>query len=261
MLSPRLTAKEKSAFALAEGVLKLANDLIDAVIPDVSAAGVRSPKSYGLTLLCRSVSNFTGALTMARENQAMECLTLVRSCFENLLLVSGLCERGAEFVKDMRSDNAANLAALGKLARLGPDVVGDTKYVEFIDIQVQRFLAEYAEKKPKRLELKDAAKNLMSAYRHYRALSHDPAHASLSALARHFLPDPERKKTMPFKTRHKLNVVPPFKPGERLAALDWGCEALLGVCMGVDLLMGGTAQSEAIGAFWKRFVNETSEPA
>jgi hypothetical protein len=31
--------------------------------------------------------------------------------------------------------------------------------------------------------------------------------------------------------------------------------------MGVDRLMGGTAQSEAIGAFKKRFVNETSEPA
>jgi hypothetical protein len=44
-------------------------------------------------------------------------------------------------------------------------------------------------------------------------------------------------------------------------ALDWGCEALVGVCMGVDRLMGGTAQSEAIGAFKKRFVNETSEPA
>jgi hypothetical protein len=46
-----------------------------------------------------------------------------------------------------------------------------------------------------------------------------------------------------------------------VAALDWGCEALVGVCMGVDRLMGGTAQSEAIGAFKKRFVNETSEPA
>ncbi|HWY82721.1 MAG TPA: hypothetical protein VNY10_12505 [Roseiarcus sp.] len=84
MLSPRLTAKEESAFALAEDVLKLANDLIDTVIPDVIAIGAaRSPKSFGLALLCRSVSNFTGALTMARQNQAMECLTLVRSCFEN----------------------------------------------------------------------------------------------------------------------------------------------------------------------------------
>jgi hypothetical protein len=91
--------------------------------------------------------------------------------------------------------------------------------------------------------------NIFSAYRCYRALSHDPAHVSLSALARHFSP------------HHKLNVVPPFKPGERVAALDWGCEALVGVCMGVDRLMGGTAQSEAIGAFKKRFVDETSEPA
>ena len=123
---------------------------------------------------------------MARENQAMECLTLVRSCFENMLLVAGLCERGAEFVKDMRSDNAANLKALGKLVKLArPDVVGDTTYIKFVDGQVQRFLAEYAEKKPEKLSL-GKPKQFFSAYRKYRALSHDPAHASLSALARHF---------------------------------------------------------------------------
>jgi hypothetical protein len=62
MLSPRLNAKEESAFALAEGVLKLANDLIDAVIPDVMVVGSRSPKSLGFALLCHSVSNFMGAL-------------------------------------------------------------------------------------------------------------------------------------------------------------------------------------------------------
>jgi hypothetical protein len=159
MLSPRLTVKEESAFALAEGVLKLANDLIDAVIPDVIVVGARSPKSLGLALLCRSVSNFTRALIMARENQAMECLTLVRSCFENVLLVAGLCERGAEFVKEMRSDNAANLKTFGKLLRLGPDVAAYREYIEFIDTQVQRFLAEYAEKKPAKLKLDEASKH------------------------------------------------------------------------------------------------------
>jgi hypothetical protein len=160
---PRLTVKEESAFALAEGVLKLANDLIDAVIPDVIVVGARSPKSLGLALLCRSVSNFTGALIMARENQAIECLTLVRSCFENVLLVVGLCERGAEFVKEMRSDNAANLKTFGKLLRLGPDVAAYTEYIEFIDTQVQRFLAEYAEKKPAKLKLDEASKHFFSA--------------------------------------------------------------------------------------------------
>jgi hypothetical protein len=74
MLSPRLTTEEENAFALAEGVLKLANDLIDAVIPDVIVVGAAwRPRSLGFALLCRSVSNFTGALTMARENQAVEC--------------------------------------------------------------------------------------------------------------------------------------------------------------------------------------------
>jgi hypothetical protein len=156
---------------------------------------------------------------------------------------------GAEFVKDMRSDDAANLKAFGKLVRVGPDVIAYTEYIKFIDAQVGRFLAEYAEKKPNKLSLAAASEHFFPAYCRYRALSHDPAHVSLSALARHFSP------------RQKLNVVPPFKAGEQVAALDWGCEALLGACMGVDRLMGGTAQSEAIEAFKKRFVNDTSEPA
>ena len=248
MLSPRLTAKDESAFALAEGALKLANDLIDAVFPDLLAASPWSPRSLGLTLLCRSVSNFTGALSMARENQAIECLTLVRSCFENELLVAGLCERGPEFVKEMRSDDAANLKSYGELVRGGPDAAAYAKYVEFIDAQGQRFLAEYAEKKLSKLKLAKANKKFFSVYLRYRELSHNPAHVSLSSLARHLSP-------------HKLNVVPPFKPGERLIALALGCEAILTVCRGVDLLMGGTAKSEAIDAFCERFENETPEPA
>ena len=259
-LSPRLTAKEERAFALAEDVLKLANGLVDAAIAVLAIErDRRNAQSYGIALLCRSISNFQGSLTMARENQAVECLTLVRLCFENMLLVVGLCEGGADFVKAMRGDNAANLASLGKLESLNPDAAANSNYEEFVDAQFKRFSAKY-EEKPKKLELKHAAKNLMAVYRHYRELSHDPAHASLSALGRHFRPVRERTKT-PLKTTIAMIVVPPFKRRERLVVLDTACNALLGVCMGVDLLMGGTAQSEAIGAFSKRFVNETSEPA
>jgi hypothetical protein len=116
MLSLRLTAKEERAFALAEDVLKLANELVDAAVAVLDIErDRRNAQSYGIALLCRSISNFQGSLTMARDNQAVECLTLIRSCFENMLLVVGLCEQGADFVEAMRAANVANLDRLKSL--------------------------------------------------------------------------------------------------------------------------------------------------
>ena len=67
-----------------------------------------------LALLCRSISNFKGALTMARHDQAVGCRTLVGSCWENLFLVDGLLQHGAAFVKAMRSHEAWGRISLGE---------------------------------------------------------------------------------------------------------------------------------------------------
>jgi hypothetical protein len=126
----------------------------------------------------------------------------------------------------MRGDDVANLASLGKLESLSADAAADSHFEEIIDAQFKRFSTMYDDEKPKKLELKQAAKSLMSAYRHYRSLSHNPAHASLSALGRHF----RRVRKAPGKTFFEWIIVPQFKPSERVDALNWACEALLVVC-------------------------------
>ena len=116
--SPRspsaFTAAERHAFAFAEEVYGLAVGIVDAAIAEVVFEGERDPKVYGLALLCRSISNFQGALTMARLDQAVESRTLVRSCFENLFLVDKLLNHGAGYVKTMRSHDAASRISIGK---------------------------------------------------------------------------------------------------------------------------------------------------
>ena len=67
-----LTQAEKHAFAFAEELRKLAVGIVDAAIAEVAFEGERDPKLYGLALLCRSISNFQGALTMARLDQAVK---------------------------------------------------------------------------------------------------------------------------------------------------------------------------------------------
>jgi hypothetical protein len=50
-----------------------------------------------------------------------------------------------------------------------------------------------------------------------------------------------------------VHPVPPFKSKERVGTLDRGCFALLGVCVGVNQLLGGTSPSEALRALFQQF--------
>lgn len=61
----RLSANEERALSFARKVLRLATKMVDAVIAEAAFTGPRDPKIVGLALLCRSISNSQGALTMA----------------------------------------------------------------------------------------------------------------------------------------------------------------------------------------------------
>ena len=70
----------------------------------------------GLTILCRSISNFRAALLLVQdEHQKLEARVLVRLLYENLLWLAALQERGPEFVQDMREDEAFHRKALSEL--------------------------------------------------------------------------------------------------------------------------------------------------
>jgi hypothetical protein len=73
-------------------------------------------------------------------------------------------------------------------------------------------------------------------YAYYALLSHDAAHPSITALNRHF---------RQLEHGHLTAIVmPPFKPEERLATLDMACDALLGACLAVGAMLGGTSQDD-----------------
>ena len=104
--------------------------------------------------------------------------------------------------------------------------------------------------KPSKLSVSGIAKGVAddAAYLSYWQLSHDAAHASIFALKRHFRTVLERNKSV-----LTVDVVPPFKPKERLRTLDMACDALFGVCVGVNQLMEGTSQNDAIRALVEQF--------
>ncbi len=244
--SPRppsaLTKAERHAFAFAKEVRGLAVGIVDAALAEVVFEGEGDPKVYGLALLCRSISNFQGALTMARLDQAVESRTLVRSCFENVFLVDQLLKHGAGYIKTMRSHEVASRISLGESSL--KHGAADSPQGKILRGLIKHARAEFP--KPKKLTVSDTAKGeIEKMYPAYATLSHDAAHASITALLRHFRLDDNGSLTM--------NIAPPFKPSERLTTLDMGCGALFGASTGVSHILGGTSQDDAIRALIERF--------
>jgi hypothetical protein len=240
-----LTEAEKRAFAFAEEVGGLAVGIVDAAIAEIDFEGAGDPKAYGLALLCRSISNFQGALAMARLDQAVESRTLVRSCFENLFLVDQLLQDGAGFLKTMRSHEAWGRISLGEV--LLKNRVADSPHIQTIRGLIKSERAEFPRRN--KLAVSETAKGDMGRfYSDYAMLSHDAAHPSITALKRHFRTDHNRRLTM--------DIVPPFKPSERLMTLDLACDALFGACIHVSMLLGRTSQDDALVALWERFADQ-----
>ena len=98
--------------------INYAQKLLDAAINVIGAAPqcvelnhnwARDPKIVGLTILCRSISNFRASVRLVQQDQALEARALVRLMYENLLWLAALRERGLDFVEDMRKDEAFRL--------------------------------------------------------------------------------------------------------------------------------------------------------
>jgi Family of unknown function (DUF5677) len=253
--SPRppsaLTDAESRAFAFAEEIRELATGIVDAAIAEVVFEDERDPKLYGLALFCRSISNFQGAITMARLDQAVECRTLVRSCFENLFLIDKLLKNGAGFVKTMRSHEAASRISIGESALKRPGLA-QSPQGKSIRERIKRERVEFP--KPEWLTVSNTAKGeIASMYSAYAMLAHDAAHASVTALKRHFRCGENGLRT--------VEVVPSFKPGERLKTLDMACNAVIGACAAVSLILGGTSQSDALRALADRFKRQDHRAA
>jgi hypothetical protein len=245
-----MTRKEDSAFAFSQELLDFAIELVTAIpMPPVNRESPRDPLLIGAALLCRSITNFRGALVLARENQPVESRALIRLIYENFFCVGALCEGGADFVKQMRSDEAANRKTIGELSIRGlNDTEKDAGPARIIRTQIRKLVEEFP--KPRKFGSVSAIAGVSvanSAYLSYAVLSMD-GHPSITALRRHL--QWEREGDTHFLT---LNVAPRFKDNERTGTIKEVCTAMIGVCVGVNQLAGGTSKNEALLQIIERF--------
>jgi hypothetical protein len=116
-----------------------------------------------------------------------------------------------------------------------------------IRTQIKKLLLEFP--KPQKFHVNKIVAKTMAdkAYLSYAMLSMD-AHPSATSLQRHL--EWEKENETVYLT---LNICPPLSVAERLIIVHEACVALLGVCVAVNQLLGGTTKSDTLREIFERF--------
>lgn len=192
-------------------------------------------KIVALTLMCRSANNFAGARLLVENGFIVEARALVRCCLENFFWIGGLTAKGDDFIKEVILDDAANRLKSG--ANLLQWAKKRPEEVDF-ERKLDAFIAKLKVENPRPSTIRhknvtDAAE-IGDAYIIYSELSRDAAHPSATSLSRHLIEDPLGVADL------TLSGKPLVDPEEEVQTIEFGCLALLGVCVGTNDLVGGT---------------------
>ena len=239
--APMRTQLEYSGVALEEWVrfsarlLNLCEQILHTSDIPPDQKGFADPRILALALLCRTHGNFRGVILTAKEGLIVEERTLARPCYENMFLVAGLVEKGDAFVAAMYDHEARSVRSraeflLDDLDTLNPLAMDVVK-------QLRSRIQELKKRRPKARLLNPketvAESVVKPGYLFYSQLSADAAHPSVAALRRHMLTLSEDAWTL--SLGHPASALT-----EAASTLDIACNAVIGVCVGVNQILDHT---------------------
>jgi hypothetical protein len=226
---------------ICEGILQQAN-FAEA---DKNAS---DPKVVALTLMCRTANNFAAMRLLIENGFVVEARTMARCAYENLFWVGGLTGNAAEFVQRMVKADAtsklkrgAELLDWAKRQQTPSDFEGPLKaFLDDLKVKTEKGDISY--------KAAAGAGKIGDGYIIYRVLSTDSAHPSATSLSRHV--DYDETSDPPVLT---LRGMPVVEEGEVDETLEFGCSALLGVCVGANKLVGGTQAGRELPRMFERY--------
>jgi hypothetical protein len=182
------TAAETAWLEFSEKLHQVAFTMLSEPEIPIGPKGSADPKVIATLLLIRTVSNFKGAITLAREGMIVETRTLTRCCVENLIWLARLVAEGDGFVKEMGFDEAESMQKRTKFI-LEKNLSDETTRAK-MKVTWDKFVTQLPKAKIKLLSPKSVTKGgvLENYYLVYSQLSADAAHPSLTALARYLVP-------------------------------------------------------------------------
>jgi hypothetical protein len=231
--------------AFAEKLLALCLEIQSAANVQITEKLFAEPKILALALLCRSFRNLKGVIALASEGLVVEARTLARSCYENSFLVAGLIEKGESFVEEMYDDDVKSMRSRGEFV-LEDGVEHDMAK------QLRARLDQLKAQRPKAklLNPKEALKDsvMRRSYLFYSQLSSDAAHPSVTALKRHMVRIEEEGGWV-----LGLDVQPVERGTEVADTVNIACNAVLGTCVGVNQILGGTSVSPLLQQLFNEY--------
>lgn len=202
----------------------------------VTNHGAADPRVVAVLLLIRTISHLRGILVLARSDLAVEARMLARSCFENLFYVAALREKGAKFVIDMKRDELASRHARGEFLMQVRSRQSDPQASQ----KLRALLKRWAKEDRKYLNVKGIALSGVTAnsYLYYAQLSADAGHPTFTSLDRYLVSGDEPEAGI-----RAIDFNPPPDGQELPETLAWACEAVIGVCVATNEMLGHTPAS------------------
>lgn len=215
-----------------------------------TAKGTKDPKVIALTLLSRSLGHFKAVFRLLENELLIEARTLTRCIFENLFMQGGLVEGGDRFVQKMVDDVAKSRQSRGNWVLNWLDELEEPPHFEE-DLRKTMDRLRTLYPKPRGINFGEITKSgsLKNAYLWYKQLSSDAAHPSLEALSRHI--------TKQVDGSILVAVEPIVREKDILNTMEWACQALMGVTVGANQIVGGVKAGEKLPTLCDEFVQLT----
>jgi hypothetical protein len=207
----------------------------------------KDPKVLALALLCRTLSNFNGAVVMVDARMIVEARTLTRCCFENLLWLAELVEKGDAFVEEMVKDEVSSQQARGKMVLSWSDrLENQAPYADGLRTKLEEMKDKHP--KAKAIRFGDLGKDnrIADSYLWFRQLSSDAAHPSLTSLSRYMTKQPNNVLM--------LSIQPEMNEKEAEDTLQYATQALIGVCVATCAICKVPNSHAALSPLFEEFI-------
>lgn len=245
---------------LGEKIDTLAKKLFSEADLTKSNLGTADPKLIAVALLCRTIGHFQCAIGLAQQGFIVEARVLTRCCYENLIWMDGLAAKGTAFVKEITGHDIASRQKRGKdILEWAAKQPSKPAYAEALEAHLTKLAADYdkikdkenPKDKPKMINFKTtaAAGVLKDSYIIYGQLSSDAAHPSAESLSRHTV----RNKVSDDETEITILGDPKVRADELNQTLEFACGAYVGVCVGMNQILGGLPSGPALAALFDQF--------
>jgi hypothetical protein len=239
--------------SIAKELLRAGHDIFATSNVLVTEKGYGDEKYLALTLLARTMSNLRGALLLLEHRRVIEGRIITRCCLENSYWVAGLIDEGEAFSRKMLGDDAHHRQQRGQRlietgAPLGDEM--EAKLRAWLKANEKRF------QNPTQLNPMSVAMrtDIGRSYIFYEQLSSDSCHPTIEALNRHVIPHT-------IDEIGGVDVEPVARDVEIAETLEYLCMGVLGVCIGVDQLLGGTRGGAQLNALADRYIEISNRAA